>query len=58
MNKLAESLQPIERTVRTRDGFVYLMQISPYRTVEDRIDGVVLAFMDITERYRAEEQFR
>ncbi len=53
-----ESLQPIERTVRTKDGFVYLMQISPYRTTEDRIDGVVLAFMDITERQRVEEQFR
>jgi PAS domain S-box-containing protein len=34
------------------------MQITPYRTTEDRIDGVVLAFTDITERYRAEEQFR
>ena len=44
--------------MRTKDGFAYLMQISPYRTIEDRIDGVVLAFMDITERQRVEEQFR
>jgi PAS domain S-box-containing protein len=53
-----ERLEPIERTVHTKDGYVYLMQVSPYRTLEDRIDGVVLAFMDITERYRSEEQFR
>jgi PAS domain S-box-containing protein len=44
--------------VRTKDGLAFLMQITPYRTTEDRIDGVVLAFTDITERYRAEEQFR
>jgi two-component system CheB/CheR fusion protein len=56
--RVLERLQPIERTVHTKDAFVYQMQISPYRTIEDRIDGVVLAFMDITDRYRAEEQFR
>ena len=56
--RVLERLEPIERTVHTKDDFFYLMQISPYRTLEDRIDGVVLAFMDITERHRAEEQFR
>ncbi len=53
-----ERLQPIERTVHTKDSSAYLMQISPYRTFEDRIDGVVLAFTDITDRYRSDEQFR
>jgi PAS domain S-box-containing protein len=56
--RVIETLQPLERTVRTKDGLAFLMQITPYRTTEDRIDGVVLAFTDITERYRAEEQFR
>ncbi len=56
--KVLDMLQPIERTVRTKDGLAFVMQISPYRTTDDRIDGVVLAFTDITERYRAEEQFR
>jgi two-component system CheB/CheR fusion protein len=56
--RVLDMVQPIERTVRTKDGLAFLMQISPYRTTDDRIDGVVLAFMDITERYRAEEQFR
>ena len=64
-HKVLETLQPVERTVRTREGLVFLMQMSPYRTIEDRINGVVLTFMDITERDRAErvtrqseEQFR
>ena len=56
--RVLEMLQPLERTVHTKDGLAFLMHISPYRTTDDRIDGVVLAFIDITERYRAEEQFR
>ena len=56
--RVLERLQPLERTVRTKDGLAFLMHISPYRTTDNRIDGVVLAFTDITERYRAEEQFR
>lgn len=56
--RVLERLQPLERTVRTKDGLAFLMHISPYRTTDNQIDGVVLAFTDITERYRAEEQFR
>jgi two-component system, chemotaxis family, CheB/CheR fusion protein len=53
-----ETLQSIERVVRTREDRIFLMQISPYRTREDRIDGLVVAFTDITERHRAEEAVR
>ena len=56
--RVLKMLQPLERTVRTKDGLAFLMHISPYRTTDDSVDGVVLAFTDITERYRAEEQFR
>ncbi|HET9394927.1 MAG TPA: PAS domain-containing protein, partial [Nitrospiraceae bacterium] len=56
--KVLEMLLPVERTVRTRDGLSFLMQIFPYRTIDDRIDGVVLSFMDITERDRAEHAMR
>ena len=53
-----ELLRPIERTVRTGDGLTFLMQILPYRTIDDRIDGVVLSFMDMTARERAEHALR
>lgn len=56
--RVLEQLQPVERTVRTKDGLTFLMQISPYRTIEDRIDGVVINFMDITERDHAENAIR
>src|SRR6185436_4561666 len=49
-------LQPIEREVETDNNCVYLLQSLPYRTAEDRINGVVLTFVEITERKRAEEE--
>jgi two-component system CheB/CheR fusion protein len=56
--RVLERLQPVERTVRTKDGLTFVMQISPYRTLDDRIDGVVLTFLDITERDHAEHVMR
>ncbi|NOT54281.1 MAG: PAS domain-containing protein, partial [Deltaproteobacteria bacterium] len=45
-----------ERYVRMQDANTrYLMRVLPYRTVENRIDGVVIAFLDVTDLKDAEE---
>jgi two-component system CheB/CheR fusion protein len=51
-----ESLQTAEREVQTQDGSWYLMRLLPYRTSEDRINGTVLTFLDITRRKQAAEE--
>ena len=51
-------LASIEREMRSRTGGWYLMRLRPYRTVQDRIDGVVVTFVDIGERRRAEDALR
>ena len=51
-------LQPIEREVATTDGRAFIMRILPYRTAEDRINGVVLTFVEITDRKAAEAALR
>ena len=51
-------LAPIEREVRSKDGSWYLTRLRPYRTVEDKIDGVVVTCVDIGERRRAEDALR
>ncbi len=43
-----------ECEVRSDAGRWYLMRMRPYRTVEDVIEGVVITFVDMTERRRAE----
>ncbi len=53
-----QSLRVIEREVSCADGRWYLARILPYRTTEDRIDGAVLTFVDVTSRHRAEERLR
>ncbi|MBA3773063.1 MAG: PAS domain S-box protein [Ramlibacter sp.] len=53
--RVLRRLAPIEREVGLPDGNGYLARLLPYRTTEDRIVGVVVSFIDITERKQAEE---
>jgi two-component system, chemotaxis family, CheB/CheR fusion protein len=48
-------LAPIQRGIHARKGGWYQMRLRPYRTVDDKIDGLVVSFVDITERHRVEE---
>jgi two-component system, chemotaxis family, CheB/CheR fusion protein len=51
-----DTLRVVEREVRSQDGRFYIVRILPYRTTEDRIDGAVLTFFDISGRRQAEER--
>jgi two-component system CheB/CheR fusion protein len=53
-----QTLTPIAREVSSRTGHSYLMRLLPYHTIEDRIDGVVFTFIDITERVRNEQKLQ
>ncbi|HEV7157487.1 MAG TPA: chemotaxis protein CheB [Caulobacteraceae bacterium] len=53
-----EDLIPIEREVRTRGGHWHLVRFRPYRTLENKIDGVVVTFVDISERRAMEDALR
>jgi two-component system CheB/CheR fusion protein len=57
--EVTDSLAPREREVQDTDGRHYSMWVRPYRTSDNRIDGVVLTFFDITERKQgAEARYR
>jgi two-component system CheB/CheR fusion protein len=51
-------LAPIRREVKSRAGKWYEMRLRPYRTVDDKIDGVVITFVDISDRRQVEEALR
>jgi two-component system CheB/CheR fusion protein len=50
IQQLLRNLIPREKEVRSEDGRWYVRRILPYRTLDNRIDGVVITFVDITER--------
>jgi two-component system CheB/CheR fusion protein len=50
--EVLDSLVPVELEVRTRAGAWYTLRIRPYRTLENRIEGVSVTFVDITEMVR------
>ncbi|HEY6080300.1 MAG TPA: ATP-binding protein, partial [Polyangiaceae bacterium] len=51
--RVLQQLVPIEREVSESGGRSFLARMLPYRTTEDRIAGVVLTFVDISERLLA-----
>ena len=53
-----KELRASERHVASVDGRQFLARILPYRTAEDRIEGAILNFFDITELRAAEERVR
>ncbi|MGV3570477.1 MAG: PAS domain-containing protein [Ramlibacter sp.] len=53
--RVLQQLTPIEREVGQASGSWYLARLVPYRTVDERIGGLVFTFIDITERKQAEE---
>ncbi|MFN2329943.1 MAG: CheR family methyltransferase [Chromatocurvus sp.] len=63
-DRVLDKLSPVEREVQNSEGKWFLMRILPYRAA-DRILGVVITFLEITERKhtelslrRSEERFR
>lgn len=56
--RVLSDLAPIEREVRDAGGRWYLTRIRPYKSGRDEIEGVVITFVDISRRKRAEAELR
>ncbi|MDB6107600.1 MAG: torS [Gammaproteobacteria bacterium] len=55
-HSVLQRLVPVEREVRSHSGRWYLRRTLPYRTAENRIEGVVITFVDVGARKRAEQE--
>jgi two-component system CheB/CheR fusion protein len=53
-----DQLRTFDREYQTREGRWILTRLRPYRTTDDRIDGVVITLQDISDRHHAEDQLR
>lgn len=52
------NLAPIRHEIRSREDRWYDVRLRPYRTVENKIDGIVLTFVDMTDRRHTEDALR
>ena len=52
--KVLADLSSLESEVQSDAGRWYLVRMRPYRTIEDKIEGVVVTFVDISERRQTE----
>ncbi|MDH6165475.1 PAS domain S-box-containing protein [Variovorax boronicumulans] len=53
-----KDLRTVERHVTSADGRHYVARILPYRTADDKIEGAILNFFDITDLRAAEAKVR
>jgi two-component system, chemotaxis family, CheB/CheR fusion protein len=56
--KVLSDLVPLRKEVRSRNNLWYNARMRPYRTVDNKIDGIVITFVDITERRQMEQALR
>ena len=58
VREVLRTLTSTEKPAVARDGRWFNVRIMPYRTMDDRIDGVVITFADITAAKTLEAELR
>jgi two-component system, chemotaxis family, CheB/CheR fusion protein len=58
VSEVLRTLNTVEKQVSADDGRWFKVRILPYRTLDNRIDGVVVTFVDITESKVLEAKLR
>jgi two-component system CheB/CheR fusion protein len=56
--EILRTLASAEKTITAHDGRWFMVRIMPYRTLDNRIDGVVITFADITVAKTLEAKLR
>ncbi len=56
--EVLRKLTAVEKPISARDGRWFTVRIMPYRTMDDRIDGVVITFANITVSKTLEAKLR
>jgi PAS domain S-box-containing protein len=57
-HQVLDNLVPIQCEVQNEHGRWFMMSLRPYQVIENRSDGVVITFVDITNKKETEEALR
>ena len=58
IRQVLDKLSPVEREIQTTDATWYIMRIMPYRTRDNRIQGAVVTFRDISDQKKLQEKLQ
>jgi len=56
--KVLKTLNTLEREITSKNGQHHLMRILPYRTEDNKVDGVVLTFINIEQLYQMTNELK
>jgi two-component system CheB/CheR fusion protein len=56
--EVLRTLVYIQKEIPAKDGRWFLVRVMPYRTFDDRIDGIVITFINITEQKKIESRLK
>ncbi len=51
---VAAGVQPLDRVLLAGDGTCFSRRVQPYRSHDDRVEGVIITYTDVTDRAEAE----
>lgn len=54
VEKVSDTLKPIEKEIKLGDAKWYFMRLTPYRTKDHAIDGLIITFVDISGLKKAQ----
>ena len=57
-HEVLDTLAPREMEVQDREGRWYLLRVRPYRTTDNKIEGVVAVLVDIDQLRRSQQELR
>ncbi|WP_441000827.1 CheR family methyltransferase [Fodinibius sp. SL11] len=58
IKQVNKNLETIKKVVADNNEHQYIMRVRPYRTINNKIDGVVLTFVDVTSLKKAEQELK
>ena len=58
ISEVISKLHTVTREVKDEDAHYYELQVRPYITLEDKIEGAVLSFVDVDDRKKLEKSLR
>jgi signal transduction histidine kinase/CheY-like chemotaxis protein len=56
LHGVIETLTPWQRDISSQDGRWFSVRVTPYQSTDDRIDGAVIAFIDVDARRQVESE--